>query len=164
MLEDATRNRISIPEYYKRFIDNRVDLSEEPSQCCPVHSEKTPSFRYSAERQKWRCFGSCKAGGDVIEMHKWYKKLISREEAIASLAQMLGIKATEISFERKQPKPDLQEAEMLTKLNLANKMCKTPEDYAELDYIMSQYKGNRELIQDLGMFLNRKGGNVFNAD
>lgn len=33
--------------------------------CCPLHEEKTPSFKVSAERQSFHCFG-CGAHGDVI--------------------------------------------------------------------------------------------------
>lgn len=32
---------------------------------CPLHSEKTPSFKIDPERQTFYCFG-CGAGGDVI--------------------------------------------------------------------------------------------------
>ncbi|MFP1133321.1 CHC2 zinc finger domain-containing protein [Asticcacaulis sp. W401b] len=34
--------------------------------CCPFHEDKTPSFVVTPEKQLWRCFGACDAGGDVI--------------------------------------------------------------------------------------------------
>lgn len=81
----------SIPEYYRDHIDSSVDLVEESKQCCPFHKEDTPSFSYSAERKRWRCFGSCKVGGDVIDLHKVNYKLSTREEAKKSLEKLYGV-------------------------------------------------------------------------
>lgn len=36
--------------------------------CCPMHSERTPSFIVNTDTQKWRCFGACATGGDVIDL------------------------------------------------------------------------------------------------
>ncbi|HVN47399.1 MAG TPA: DNA primase [Bacteroidota bacterium] len=56
---------------------------------CPFHTEKTPSFTVSAEKQMYHCFG-CGKGGNlftfVMEMEK-----VSFVEAVRSLAAKAGI-------------------------------------------------------------------------
>ncbi len=57
---------------------------------CPFHSEKTPSFTVSPEKQIFKCFG-CGASGDVIT---FYMKLkgIDFKSALIELAERAGIK------------------------------------------------------------------------
>lgn len=61
---------------------------------CPFHSEKTPSFTVSDEKQIYHCFG-CHNGGNVFKFLMEYKK-ISFIEAVQELAEQLGI---ELNFD-----------------------------------------------------------------
>lgn len=41
------------------------------SACCPLHQETTPSFvatYQEGEKETWRCFGECNAGGNIIDL------------------------------------------------------------------------------------------------
>ncbi len=56
---------------------------------CPFHSEKTPSFVVSEQKQIFNCFG-CHVGGDVFKFVKEYKS-ISFIEAVQEVAELVGI-------------------------------------------------------------------------
>src|SRR4030066_1810676 len=56
---------------------------------CPFHSEKTPSFTVSDEKQIFHCFG-CHAGGNVYKFLTEFHK-ISFVEAVQELAEQQGI-------------------------------------------------------------------------
>lgn len=60
---------------------------------CPFHSEKTPSFNVSSDKQLFYCFG-CGAGGDVITFIMKAENL-SYPEAVAFLAEKVGLQVPE---------------------------------------------------------------------
>ena len=129
---------LTVPEYYKRFIDSSVDLNVTTKVCCPFHKEATPSFSYSPERGTWRCFGACKCGGDVIALHMKNAKLHTRAEAKKSLFDLLGIKH-EVSFNYKRPEVNEESVRQHLAYAEALSLAKTVDDWIELDYIMSIY-------------------------
>jgi len=56
---------------------------------CPFHSEKTPSFKVSPDKQFYHCFG-CGKGGNVITFLMEHEKM-SFVEAVRHLATKAGI-------------------------------------------------------------------------
>lgn len=129
----------TIPEYYREMINSNVDLTREPKQCCPFHKEDTPSFSYSAAKGVWRCFGGCKWGGDVIDLHQRNYGLRTRQEAEKSLNNLCGIvKRVKLDTENKLLFVNDSRVEDEQLYQKALRLANTVERWLELDYFMSQ--------------------------
>lgn len=85
------------------LIDRRITLQKMGSNfaaCCPFHTEKTPSFTVSEQKQFYYCFG-CGAYGDAIGFLVAYDRL-SFVEAVEELANFLGIPVPQKTLYNKQ--------------------------------------------------------------
>ncbi|PIW59353.1 DNA primase [Shewanella sp. CG12_big_fil_rev_8_21_14_0_65_47_15] len=74
------------------LIDRKVPLKKAGknySACCPFHSEKSPSFTVSRDKQFYHCFG-CGAHGNAIDFVMEYDRL-DFVDAIEDLAGQLGL-------------------------------------------------------------------------
>ncbi len=74
------------------IVDSRVPLKKagrNHQACCPFHSEKSPSFTVSQDKQFYHCFG-CGAHGNVISFLMEFDRL-EFPEAIEELAQYHSI-------------------------------------------------------------------------
>ncbi|MCC6093705.1 MAG: DNA primase [Eubacterium sp.] len=65
---------------------------------CPFHSEKSPSFSVSREKQMYYCFG-CGKGGNVYTFLMEYENY-TFQEAIKVLADRAGVKLPEAEYSR----------------------------------------------------------------
>lgn len=79
---------------------------------CPFHTEKTPSFTVSTEKQIFHCFG-CHTGGNVFKFLTEFHK-ISFVEAVQELAGQQGIA---IEFDKQEYTEQQSEQEVLYDIN-----------------------------------------------
>lgn len=87
-------------------IDRRVPLKKAGQNyqaCCPFHSEKTPSFTVSPTKQFYHCFG-CGAHGTALGFLMEYEHM-SFPDAVAALAQDVGLPIPESAHEPDRPRP-----------------------------------------------------------
>ena len=74
---------------------------------CPFHSERTPSFTVTPEKQIYHCYG-CGKGGNVIKFVMDMESL-SFPEAVKQLAEDIGLPVTWSASSYAEPTPQQQE-------------------------------------------------------
>lgn len=108
---EEIRNSASIVDVISEYVQLRR-RGKNFIGLCPFHSEKTPSFTVSEEKQIFHCFG-CHAGGNAFKFLMDYKK-ISFIEAVQELAEQQGI---EISYDDEVYNEKQSEQEVLYDIN-----------------------------------------------
>ncbi len=90
-LIEEVRNRVDIVEVTSSYI-NLKKAGRNFIGLCPFHSEKTPSFTVSPEKQIYHCFG-CHSGGNVFTFLMQMEGL-SFPEAVRQLGEQVGVKVS----------------------------------------------------------------------
>lgn len=128
---------------------------------CPFHTEKTPSFVVSPERQIWHCFGGCGKGGDCFSFLMEYEHL-EFGEALRTLAKKAGIELRESSFQTGLS----SKKEKIYKLNrLANEfyhyvLTKHRVGERALLYLANVRKIDSRLVETFMLGFSPKSGNA----
>lgn len=144
----------TIPEYFQRFVNSKIDLETETSIPCPFHHEqKGKSFTYSPFKRIFRCWGACHTGGDVYELHRLNFKFKTKAEAKKSLNQIYGINELEFSMEK--PEVHVRESVVNEKVlyGKALRCARTVADKVELAQIMSVVPVE---VEQLESYVNRR--------
>ncbi len=106
---------------------------------CPFHSEKTPSFSVSTDKQIFYCFG-CHTGGNVFKFLSDFKKL-TYVESIQELAAEYNIT---INYDNVQDEGKQSEKEQMLDLNeeiarmFLENLLKNPQAQFALDYFTNR--------------------------
>ena len=129
---DDIRDKLDIVEVISGYVPLRKAGRNFKARC-PFHTEKTPSFTVSPERQTWRCFGACATGGDIFNF-VMRKDNVEFGEALRRLADTAGV---EVST---RPKEQVDRDEALFRVNqeaarFYNEMLKSPEGRAAFKYL-----------------------------
>ncbi|MBS4032985.1 MAG: DNA primase [Ignavibacterium sp.] len=106
---------------------------------CPFHSEKTPSFTVSDDKQIFHCFG-CHAGGNVFKFIMDYKK-ISFIESIQELAEQLGVTLEYdegVSAEKQSEQEELYDINTEAARYFSNNLLNDPEGEVARQYFLAR--------------------------
>jgi DNA primase len=140
-----------IPEHTISTVRNAADIVDVVSDVvimkkagqnhvglCPFHSEKTPSFTVSPQKQIFYCFG-CGAGGDVFNFLMKYENY-SFPEAVKALARRYGIEVSDQTMTPEQ-RQRISEKEKILEINgqaaqfFHKNLMENPSGKAALDYL-----------------------------
>jgi len=91
-LLEKVKDRLDIVEVLSDYIEIKK-AGANYKALCPFHSEKTPSFIVSPDKQVFHCFG-CAVGGDVVAFVMKYESM-SFPEALKFLAKKAGLRPEE---------------------------------------------------------------------
>ena len=127
---------------------------------CPFHSEKTPSFSVSRDRQMYHCFG-CGVGGNVFTFLMEYENY-TFVEAMKYLAQRAGVQLPEMEYSEEAKKAQ----DMRTRLLEINKQAakyyyyqlRSPRGGQAMEYLKNRALGDAT-IQGFGLGYATKFGN-----
>jgi DNA primase len=91
---DQIRSRLNLVDVVQQHVRLRKQ-GRELWGLCPFHSEKTPSFHVTEQKQSWYCF-SCQKGGDMFAFVQEMEKT-DFPGAMRILAEMAGVELPERS-------------------------------------------------------------------
>jgi len=109
--KEQIKSRINIVDLIREYIEVKK-AGANWKALCPFHSEKSPSFMISEDKQIWHCFG-CNDGGDIFGFVMKMES-VDFPEALRLLAKKAGV-----VLERQDPVANSQKTKLMDILDAA---------------------------------------------
>jgi len=152
------KSRANIVEFISEYVILKK-AGKNYAGLCPFHSEKTPSFTVSPDKQIFYCFG-CGTGGNLISF-LMKKDRISFPEAVRILAKKYGVKIPEknISGEAKKRITEIESLKSINRLAMDfyhHVLFNTPAGKNGL-YYLEKREFNRKILKNFNIGLAPSG-------
>jgi DNA primase len=140
--KEEIKSRVDIHDLIAEYLQLKQSGAGSFKAICPFHSEKTPSFHVSTEKQIWHCFG-CGKGGDCFAFLMEIEGM-DFPEALRHLGNKVGVEVTRFSSEK------TNEHQRLTGINeLAGKFFEKVLTDSPSASAAREYVGKRGISEDL---------------
>lgn len=136
-------------------VDSRVRLKKagkNHSACCPFHSEKTPSFTVSSDKQFYYCFG-CGAKGNAVGFVMEFDHL-DFPDAVKLLAESVGMDVPQEEFTPQQQKAQEERTNLYDLMGSANEFYQRQLRFSDQKQAAVEYLKNRGLSGKAAKFFN----------
>ena len=138
---DDIKNKLDIVDVIQGYIRLQKAGSNYKAPC-PFHSEKTPSFMVSPEKQLWKCFG-CGKGGSIFDFIMEMEG-VEFGDALKILAQRAGIE-----LKRIDPKLKTERTRIYEICELSNRFFIKQLEASKIGKEMQKYLISRGLKQKI---------------
>ncbi|MBU1164614.1 DNA primase [Patescibacteria group bacterium] len=132
---DEIKSRLDVVDVVSEYVRLKQAGTNWKANC-PFHSEKTPSFMVSKEKQIWHCFG-CGEGGDIFSFVQRMEN-IEFPEALRLLAQKAGVKIQYANPQIASQKNKLLDICQLTAKYWHNNLLKSDAAKIARDYLQER--------------------------
>ncbi len=140
--KEEIKQRLTVEDVIKDYLDLRPAGSGSFKACCPFHSEKTPSFYLSLPKEIWHCFG-CDKGGDIYAFVMEIEG-VGFGEALRKLGKKAGVEIPDFRSSKESAKETFQR-------DLNELACKYYEKVVmhEQGKVAADYITSRNIDKDL---------------
>ncbi|HCM67556.1 MAG TPA: DNA primase, partial [Candidatus Kerfeldbacteria bacterium] len=144
---EEIKSKVDIIDLIQEYVQLRQAGTNWKANC-PFHSEKTPSFMASREKQIWHCFG-CGEGGDIFS---FVQKIEGLEfpEALRLLAQKAGVQLPTFNPELQTKKTQMLDVIKAASQFFATKLREPSQGKIAREYLQTRGVSD-ETIDDFGI-------------